>query len=229
MTANNLILWNERLAYGQPTSYTFQGTSIIDFFFSTAELEMPTLRIHDDLSLNSNHKSMTMTFYLPPHPQGPTNLPRPQRISWNIGKLKHLKSRDTLASLDSVCGRRSPQADEYLKDFWTDEMTAAFNRREYYYKKWRKACGLNCFQYWLQHQEVQAALRRLVTRRLEFEKIGQLNRLFRPLKARNIQQVPWPIIWKRYLLVSYSQIELIPIRLHYQALHLMTQLHFHLM
>ncbi|KAG0821472.1 hypothetical protein G6F18_012181 [Rhizopus arrhizus] len=141
------------------------GTSIIDFFFSTAELEMPTLRIHDDLSLNSNHKSMTMTFYLPPHPQGPTNLPRPQRISWNIGKLKHLKSRDTLASLDSVCGRRSPQADEYLKDFWTDEMTAAFNRREYYYKKWRKACGLNCFQYWLQHQEVQAALRRLVTRR----------------------------------------------------------------
>ncbi|KAG1400540.1 hypothetical protein G6F60_006981 [Rhizopus arrhizus] len=32
MTANNLILWNERLAYGQPTSYTFQGTSIIDFF-----------------------------------------------------------------------------------------------------------------------------------------------------------------------------------------------------
>ena len=168
---------------------------------------MLTLRIRDGLSLNSNHKSMTMTFYLPPHPQGPTNLPRPQRISWNIGKLKHLKSRDTcrdifikklslilpthsslsfhdrskacqyidslhdqfcdtiVASLDSVCGRRSPQADEYLKGFWTDEMTAAFNRREYYYKKWRKACGLNCFQYWLQHQEVQAALRRLVTRR----------------------------------------------------------------
>ncbi|KAG1146994.1 hypothetical protein G6F37_011858 [Rhizopus arrhizus] len=70
-----------------------------------------------------------------------------------------------MANFDSVCGRRSPQAEEYLKDFWTDEMTAAFNRREYYYKKWRKACGLNCFQYWLQSQEVQAALRRLVTRR----------------------------------------------------------------
>ncbi|KAG1171903.1 hypothetical protein G6F36_011679 [Rhizopus arrhizus] len=207
MTANNLILWNERLAYGQPTSYTFQGTSIIDFFFSTTELEMPTLRIRDDLSLNSNHKFMTMTFYLPSHLQGPTDLPRPQRIIWNIGKLKHLKSRDTyrdtfikklslilpphsslsfrdrseacqyidsvhdqlcdtiVASLDSVCGRRPPQADEYLKDFWTDEMTAAFNRKEYYYKKWRKARGLNCFRYWLQHQEAQAALRRLVTRR----------------------------------------------------------------
>ncbi|KAG1015873.1 hypothetical protein G6F26_012953 [Rhizopus arrhizus] len=207
MTANNLILWNERLAYGQPTSYTFQGTSIIDFFFSTTELEMPTLRIRDDLSLNSNHKFMTMTFYLPSHLQSPTDLPRPQRITWNIGKLKHLKSRDTyrdtfikklslilpphsslsfrdrseacqyidslhdqlcdtiVASLDSVCGRRPPQADEYLKDFWTDEMTAAFNRKEYYYKKWRKARGLNCFRYWLQHQEAQAALRRLVTRR----------------------------------------------------------------
>ncbi|KAG1372118.1 hypothetical protein G6F61_011335 [Rhizopus arrhizus] len=168
---------------------------------------MPTLRIRDDLSLNSNHKFMTMTFYLPSHLQGPTDLPRPQRITWNIGKLKHLKSRDTyrdtfikklslilpphsslsfrdrseacqyidsvhdqlcdtiVASLDSVCGRRPPQADEYLKDFWTDEMTAAFNRKEYYYKKWRKARGLNCFRYWLQHQEAQAVLRRLVTRR----------------------------------------------------------------
>ncbi|KAG1403327.1 hypothetical protein G6F59_012774 [Rhizopus arrhizus] len=44
-------------------------------------------------------------------------------------------------------------------------MTAAFNRKEYYYKKWRKARGLNCLKYWLQHQEAQAALRRLVTKR----------------------------------------------------------------
>jgi hypothetical protein len=101
----------------------------------------------------------------------------PQRVTWNIGKLKHPRIRnsykevftenlqitlphqsslsfpnrtvacqyidsihqqlcDTIYdSLDKVCGRRSPPTDEWLKDFWTTEMTAAFNRKEYYYKK----------------------------------------------------------------------------------------------
>ncbi|EIE83954.1 hypothetical protein RO3G_08659 [Rhizopus delemar RA 99-880] len=40
-------------------------------------------------------------------------------------------------------------------------MTAAFKRKEYLYIKWRKARGLNCLRYWEQHQEAQAALRRL--------------------------------------------------------------------
>ncbi|KAG1489495.1 hypothetical protein G6F54_011395 [Rhizopus delemar] len=44
-------------------------------------------------------------------------------------------------------------------------MTAAFKRKEYLYIKWRKARGLNCLRYWEQHQEAQAALRRLVSNR----------------------------------------------------------------
>ncbi|KAG0751866.1 hypothetical protein G6F57_016388 [Rhizopus arrhizus] len=56
MAAHDLILWNQRFAYGEPTSYTFQGTNIIDFFFSNQELGTPTLRIRDNLSLNFNHK-----------------------------------------------------------------------------------------------------------------------------------------------------------------------------
>ncbi|KAG0816485.1 hypothetical protein G6F19_012892 [Rhizopus arrhizus] len=204
MTAHNLILWNERLCYGEPTSYTFHGNSIIDFFFSNAELHAPALRIRDDLSLNSNHKFMTLSFSLPDIPVD--TLP-PSRTTWNLGKLKRQANRDKyrevfiqnlplilpppasisfsdrpeacryidyihdtlcdtiISTLDSVCGRRSSQTIDYSKDFWTHEMTAAFNRKEYYYKKWRKARGLNCLKYWLQHQEAQAALRRLVTKR----------------------------------------------------------------
>ncbi|KAG1333798.1 hypothetical protein G6F62_006643 [Rhizopus arrhizus] len=204
ITANNLILWNKRLAYGEPTSYTFQGTSIIDFFFSNCEFTMPTLTIRDDLSLNSNHKFMTLSFNLPDYPTG---LPPPQRITWNVGKLKHPETRknykdvfeqnlslilpphssisfldrsaacqyiDTvhddlckaiISTLDSVCARRTNQTEDYLKDFWTPEMTAAFKRKEHLYKKWRKARGLNCLRYWEQHQEAQAALRRLVSNR----------------------------------------------------------------
>lgn len=204
MTAHNLILWNERLTYGEPTSYTFQGNSIIDFFFSNVELTAPSLRIRDDLSLNSNHKFMTLSFSLP---DTLIRTPPSQRTTWNLGKLKRPSNcdkyrdvfiqklplilpphssisfsdrseacqyidsiHDTLcdtiiSTLDSVCGRRSPQTDDYMKEFWTPEMTAAFNRKEYYYKKWRKARGLNCFRYWLQHQEAQATLRRLVSKR----------------------------------------------------------------
>lgn len=204
MTANNLILWNERLTHGQPTSYTFQGTSIIDYFFSTVELLTPTLRIRDDLSLNSNHKFMTLSFSVQ---DTLTALPPPPRITWNINKLKRPKYRGLhrkvfieklslilpphpslafpdrasacnyidhihdhlcntiISTLDTVCGRRSTHIDDYLRDFWTPEMKAAFTRKEYLYKKWRKARGLNCLRYWEQHQAAQAALRRLITQR----------------------------------------------------------------
>ncbi|KAG0737612.1 hypothetical protein G6F57_002804 [Rhizopus arrhizus] len=55
--------------------------------------------------------------------------------------------------------------DEWLRDFWTTEMTAAFNRKEYYYKKWRKAHGFNALRLWVTHQEAQAKLRQLILKR----------------------------------------------------------------
>lgn len=44
-------------------------------------------------------------------------------------------------------------------------MQAVFDLKEYYYRKWRKANGLNCLKYWILHQETKAHLRRLVLRR----------------------------------------------------------------
>jgi hypothetical protein len=67
-------------------------------------------------------------------------------------------------SLDSICGRICQQTDP-LKDFWTAEMRQAYEAREHYYRKWRKAYGLNKLHFWLQHQQARAMLRRLIHQR----------------------------------------------------------------
>ncbi|KAG1222028.1 hypothetical protein G6F35_005580 [Rhizopus arrhizus] len=67
-------------------------------------------------------------------------------------------------SLDSICGRICQQTDP-MKDFWTAEMRQAYEAREYYYRKWRKAYGLNKLHFWLQHQQARATLRRLIHQR----------------------------------------------------------------
>ncbi|KAG0932286.1 hypothetical protein G6F31_016576 [Rhizopus arrhizus] len=99
MCSHNLILWNQRLTHGQPTSYTVQGTSIIDFFLSTEELLSPSLNIRHDLSLTSNHKFMTLSFDVFDDLQ--EHLP-PKRVTWNLGKLKHPKNRDSYRDLCSL-------------------------------------------------------------------------------------------------------------------------------
>ncbi|KAG1578780.1 hypothetical protein G6F48_011664 [Rhizopus delemar] len=145
-----------------------------------------------------------MSFDLPSNLQ--VHLP-PQRVTWNIGKLKHPRFRNSYKevftenlqiilphqssfsfpnrteacqyidsihqplcdaiydSLNKICGRRSPPTDEWLMDFWTTEMTAAFNCKEYYYKKWKKAHGFNALRLWVAHQEAQAKLRQLILKR----------------------------------------------------------------
>ncbi|KAG0755475.1 hypothetical protein G6F65_012278 [Rhizopus arrhizus] len=82
---NNIILWNQRLAYGQYTFMIHQDSSIIDLFMSTTELTGSSMRIRQDLSLDSNHKLVSLSFQINASiPQ----LPRHPRIIWNLGKLK---------------------------------------------------------------------------------------------------------------------------------------------
>jgi hypothetical protein len=205
--AQNLLLWNKQLALGQPTYYAYQGTSIIDYFLSTNQLQNPQLTIRDDLSLDSHHKFMTLSFKIPRLSANDYISRTPQRLMWSLRKLKYKDKVDryrevfsknldlcTLSgqsslitdresasefieqinkqvceaiytSLDQVCGRQQQGSDDYLKDFWTDEMTNVFNLKEHYYKKWRKAHGLNNLNYWLLHQDTKAKLRRLVIQR----------------------------------------------------------------
>ncbi|KAI9309775.1 hypothetical protein BX666DRAFT_1842512, partial [Dichotomocladium elegans] len=98
-----------------------------------------------------------LSLVLPPHPSFSDRSTACQYIETIHNQL----CESIIATLGFVCGRRPPHTDDYLKGFWTPEMTVAFNRKEYLYKKWRKARGLNCLRYWEQHQTAQATLRRL--------------------------------------------------------------------
>ncbi|KAG1494654.1 hypothetical protein G6F54_007726 [Rhizopus delemar] len=68
-------------------------------------------------------------------------------------------------SLDSVCGRFTRRQDDFQQQFWTRELQESFDLKEYYYKKWRKAQGINRLKYWLLHQETKARLRRMILQR----------------------------------------------------------------
>ncbi|KAG1016090.1 hypothetical protein G6F26_012788 [Rhizopus arrhizus] len=98
MEAHNLILWNQYLAFGQPTSYTYHGTSIIDYFLSNTELDNPDLVIEDELSLNSNHTFMTLSFNLPPAYTSHNLSTEIHRPHWNLKKLKKLDCSDRYES-----------------------------------------------------------------------------------------------------------------------------------
>lgn len=209
MEAHDLILWNQRLAFGQPTSYTYHGTSIIDYFLSNTNLDTPDLIIRDDLSLNSNHTFMTFSFNLHQAYSVDSLHTEITRPHWRLQKLKKSDYRkryidtyihhsslnmhvagyidptfqtredacnyidqlsNTLCqnvydSLDQTCGKQDTSTDSFLKQFWTAEMTSAFDLKQYYYQKWRKATGLNCLTYWLKFQETGALLRRLIKQR----------------------------------------------------------------
>lgn len=104
------------------------------------------------------------------------------------------------SSLDHVCGRKNLSSDTYLKHFWTPEMISTLERKQFYYKKWRKASGLNCLTYWLKHQETGAHLQRLIRQRRrqtwrqfcdkmnQGEYVKAISRICRIRKNRNVKQ-----------------------------------------
>ncbi|KAG1647047.1 hypothetical protein G6F44_000217 [Rhizopus delemar] len=108
---------------------------------STTELTGSSMRIRQDLSLDSNH-IMRLT----------------------IEKLNADLCQAIYTSLDDSCGRVSLSTGP-LRDFWTDKLQEAYAYRELCYRKWRKAYGLNKLHYWLKHQEARATLRRLIAQR----------------------------------------------------------------
>ncbi|KAG1172414.1 hypothetical protein G6F35_016867 [Rhizopus arrhizus] len=89
---NGLTCWNTELAYGIPTynAHTRFSSltgnhyrSIIDLFLSTQELHNAHLRVHDDISLGSDHSPLTLSCLVPPPPA----LPNHPRLLWNLSRL----------------------------------------------------------------------------------------------------------------------------------------------
>lgn len=86
---HKLISWNTILKYGCLTYIAYHGYSIIGYFLSTTELDSPELIIRDDLSLDSKHKLMTLSFGIPnpicEHLQT-------KRLLWHLRKLTNPKT-----------------------------------------------------------------------------------------------------------------------------------------
>ncbi|KAG1031772.1 hypothetical protein G6F43_013889 [Rhizopus delemar] len=81
---NGLTCWNTELAYGIPTYNVHtrfssitgnHHQSVIDLFLSTQELHNAQLKVHDDLSLGSDHSPLTLSCLVPPPSPSP-NHPR---------------------------------------------------------------------------------------------------------------------------------------------------------
>lgn len=134
----NLTLWNQSLAYGQPTFETNRGSSIIDFFLSPlGPLTATHLQIHADYNLNSDHHLCSITFHLP-SPIAPLPPPSHIRFQWKLQRLqdedvcnKYIQDFTTnlapiLPDLDQLCQRRSPS--NYLIQFIGTQLNKAIYR-----------------------------------------------------------------------------------------------------
>ncbi|KAG1582842.1 hypothetical protein G6F48_008896 [Rhizopus delemar] len=93
--SNGLINWNQRIAYVIPTSYSYSGHSIVDYFLSSIDLASPTLTVRDDLSLESTHKLLTFSFQMPSFTPNNIDPVSDSRKIWNIKKLRKEKMRET--------------------------------------------------------------------------------------------------------------------------------------
>ncbi|KAG0167038.1 hypothetical protein DFQ29_000672, partial [Apophysomyces sp. BC1021] len=61
-------------------------------------------------------------------------------------------------TMDETLGS-TPGGQHRQNDFWTKELQRLVNHREFCYKKWRRAYGMNKLTWWLRHQEAGKALR----------------------------------------------------------------------
>ncbi|KAG1624292.1 hypothetical protein G6F44_012817 [Rhizopus delemar] len=89
---NGLTCWNTELAYGIPTYNVHtrfssitgnHHQSVIDLFLSTQELHNAQLKVHDDLSLGSDHSPLALSCLVPP----PSPSPNHPRLLWNLSRL----------------------------------------------------------------------------------------------------------------------------------------------
>lgn len=69
-------------------------------------------------------------------------------------------------ALDTAIGAKSSSTPKSrTKWFWTEEIHKAMAHREYCYRKWRKAKGMNKIRWWIKHQEARAKVRLTVNTR----------------------------------------------------------------
>lgn len=114
IAANGLTLWNKELACGQPILYRRNGSSIIDWFLSTNPLPNPQLTIRDDLSLDSDHKMLHLSFTLP-RTDCLNSVPAPGRRLWRLHRLRDENIRDLyVAEFTRLVDPLAQQLDQFI-------------------------------------------------------------------------------------------------------------------
>lgn len=84
----------------------------------------------------------------------------------NIDELTKQLNDALYTSLDTALGAKTPSAKPARqKWFRNNDIQKAINHREYCYRKWRKASGLNKLHWWIKHQEARAHVRLKVNKR----------------------------------------------------------------
>ncbi|OAD75680.1 hypothetical protein PHYBLDRAFT_166906 [Phycomyces blakesleeanus NRRL 1555(-)] len=199
-----LTVVNGQLSPCIPTFISFcqnvEISSIIDLFITNMSLTNATLNIHTDLSLNSDHRLLSLSFTYAINPT--SHAPPPSRKTWNLSRLQepdvlklyahtfvtnstNLKSTlqstfehppssrppiDALTdefnsliynSLSSSIGNRPPRPSHWKK-VWNSVLQAAAEHRNFCYKKWHCACGIDRIHWWDKHLKAQAEFRHQV-------------------------------------------------------------------
>lgn len=167
MMETGLVCWNQRFAFGIPT-YSCQArrantgyayTSMIDLFLSHDNLVNPSLRVHEDLSMGSDHHPVSLSCTLtssPPLSSHPRFLWRLSRLSepefLDPGSPRYLTKPDldllaaTFVSLIHSClndsvGRSTPKSRNNTW-FWTPELQSYFDHRERCRLEWKQSAGV---------------------------------------------------------------------------------------
>ncbi|EIE84652.1 hypothetical protein RO3G_09362 [Rhizopus delemar RA 99-880] len=167
--SNGLINWNQRIAYVIPTSYSYSGHSIVDYFLSNPVSDSRKIWNIKKLRKEKMRETYQQVFkehlnlILPPLSSLPLQKIEAQRY---IERINTSLLDALYKSLDTVFGTQETNSVTLRsKEFWTTEMMETFEMKELYYRKWRKTNGLNCLKYWLLHQETKAKLRKLIFQR----------------------------------------------------------------
>ncbi|OAD78125.1 hypothetical protein PHYBLDRAFT_164998 [Phycomyces blakesleeanus NRRL 1555(-)] len=144
-------------------------SSIIDLFITNMSLTNATLNIHTNLSLNCDHQPDVLKLYAHTFVTNSANLKstlqstfkHPPSSRLPIDALTDEFNSLIYNSLSSSIGNRPPHPSHWKK-LWNSALQAAAEHRNFCYKKWRRACGIDKIHWWDKHLKAQAEFRHQV-------------------------------------------------------------------
>ncbi|KAG1442624.1 hypothetical protein G6F56_010990 [Rhizopus delemar] len=166
-------------------------SSVIDLFLTNSSLVSPCLDIASDLSLGSDHRLLHLSFSFDPLIQSEQDSSALPGVTTSSSSLELVPSGGTRSlqalsryvsfsicspnlsteavgstpsvflSLDSSVGDRPPRPSHWKK-YWTSDLQASADRRNMFYRRWRRASGIDKVFWWNKHQQANISFRQAV-------------------------------------------------------------------